>query len=659
MKNQIEQQQNIAKEMMEVLNTESPKKQIWNIPTGYGKTYIFLELAKALKKSKNSLKNKKIIITTSSNQLVRKYHEIAQEKNIPGVIEISKSNYIDPDKYMAYLKDGTLPELIEDKSLKPFTDRIESDEKNIFISDFIQNVNFLKDDVESFIKNILKQDGINKEPFSQQLTFTNHYFLLHMLKHGKEKFNLDDYIILMDEIHTIGDVAETVFSNQFSIYAMRMYIHNIYKNIKKYKNFQGKLALIKNITSFSKKLNNIIYEYSSPKDTLSLYNRNDLYNEHSVTRDQYIAVLDNIQKDENLKHIVKKLSLKKEYSQQLSRDIQKIKEELESINQITSKKNDKKSILSYTPVKGYPLISVYQQDPLYFLHKNLWTRSKYFIGSSATVLPYDVVYQKENQYFLKRLGIGKDVDHGDIINFNKTITNNYYLKYMGRIFKKENVQIIIKEKSEYNYESVYDEDFDENSKYYDDIIEYIHRNHDNKKSIIFCGGYKAAEYLAKKYMKIYDDVPVHYASPKKSSVHVLKDFEKIDYKKGGLLFATRDYGVGVSLEGKKLENIFLLRFPYPIISSPKWISMREKGIGPFMGVITKEMLITLMQFLGRLQRSNSDTGKIFIMDDRYHSNQKKLFDEILTQYGVFEKIENKVVKRKSIDDALEEYGDLF
>jgi len=182
---------------------------------------------------------------------------------------------------------------------------------------------------------------------------------------------------------------------------------------------------------------------------------------------------------------------------------------------------------------------------------------------------------------------------------------------------------------------------------------------------IFCSGYKEAEYLACLYKKVFSDIGIHYANKNQTSTHTLAEFKK----SGGVLFATRDYGTGVTLKGELLENIFILRLPYPITSNYKWKMLKKQSVNTFLSSIKNEMLITLMQWLGRLQRTAEDEGTIHLMDKRYFSSPslKKKIDDILKYYGDIKtdsKSKNKskavdIIKTSERENAITELDSLF
>jgi len=128
-------------------------------------------------------------------------------------------------------------------------------------------------------------------------------------------------------------------------------------------------------------------------------------------------------------------------------------------------------------------------------------------------------------------------------------------------------------------------------------------------------------------------------------------------KMGGILVATRNYGTGISLNGKLLEVLYIAKLPYPIVTSKKWLDLKEKGTALFWLYFNNEMFTQLRQYFGRLQRTSDDFGEIHLMDARGikdspvkgNANTRRMVEFFMSLYGVQE-IKNapgKVVLKKS------------
>lgn len=599
---------NNQNEIVEEMFVSLKEKKLFNIPTGTGKTYIFIALAMKIIERLG----KKIIISTSTNQLTKEFHNVAKEHfKVPAEdikIQIGKSNYLDHSRYLFYRQSGELEEFITNESLEAF-DKLakELDKEQIFLYDFNQVVEYKDIASEQHINELLMKKSSNGDLFESQITFTNHFFLISSFKNLKKDI-FDDYVVLMDETHIIGEVAQTILSKDFSVFSAKISLNRLNKEISQMEDFIGKEAIKKNIRTLIATTNKIILKHS---------NVNSL--DRTADEDKTLSY---IEKTKEFAENKATQTLKKQLSKRekmFSREAKIFIKEISNIESIiySSGKDLKYVNLSYTPSRGYPLLSSFSENPLGFLNRILWQRLQYFVGVSATICPSFQPTEKEKRYALARIGL---------LGESKEIV--FYEKF----FPKEKIAIYTPDRDAPDYTSVYDDSFDEeNSVYHQYIVNFIHKNHNNKNTIVFCSGYKEAEYLASIYKKLFDDEKVHYANKNQASTHTLIEFKK----SGGVLFATRDYGTGVTLKGELLENIFILRLPYPITNNYKWEMLRKQNMNTFLSSIKNEMLITLMQWLGRLQRTAEDEGSIYLMDKRYFSSPqlKKKIDDILKYYG--------------------------
>jgi len=585
------------------------EKSLHQIPTGTGKTYIFIDLAMKIAERLG----KRVIISTSTNQLMRDFYDVAKDhfciSNEDMQIQIGKSNYLDYNQYVFCRKSGELDEHITKKSLNDFESSIERvNKEQIFLYDFNQIVEYKDIAAESYINKLLMKTGSNGALFNSKITFTNHFFLVSSLEGSHENL-YDDYVVLMDEVHIIGEVAQAILSRDFSIFSTKISLNQLNREISNLKDFVGKEAMRKNTRTLIAAANKMI---SKNSNSLSL----DKIASEEETR-AYVEKAKKFTENKTTQVLKKQLLKRKEiFGKEASIFIKEISS-MESIA-FSSKKDLKYVNLSYTPSRGYPLLSSFSENPLGFLNKILWEKFEFFVGISATICPSFQPTEKEKKYALARIGLmGKSKD----------------IVFYDKFFSREKISIYTPNINAPDYDSVYSDDFNsDNSIYHQYIVNTIHLKHDNKNTIVFCGGYKEAEYLADLYGSLYNDAVIHVANRNKSSMHTLKDFRH----KGGILFATRDYGTGVTLKGKLLENIFILRLPYPITSNYKWEVLRKQSINTFYSHTKNEMLITLMQWLGRLQRSMEDEGSVYLMDKRYFSGStlKKKIDDILNYYGV-------------------------
>lgn len=117
----------------------------------------------------------------------------------------------------------------------------------------------------------------------------------------------------------------------------------------------------------------------------------------------------------------------------------------------------------------------------------------------------------------------------------------------------------------------------------------------------------------------------HYEYPLfimgRGRIDALKDFK---ISGNGVLFASDSAGEGVDIVGDTLSNLIVVKLPFAV---PDPISQYEQsvvgGLHEYLKTInTPNMIIKLKQYVGRLIRSESDTGVVAILDSRTSSRGK-------------------------------------
>ena len=87
-----------------------------------------------------------------------------------------------------------------------------------------------------------------------------------------------------------------------------------------------------------------------------------------------------------------------------------------------------------------------------------------------------------------------------------------------------------------------------------------------------------------------------------------------------MLFGVASFAEGIDLPGHYLEHVIITRLPFSVPDDPieaslaEWIT--ERGGNPFMEISVPDASVRLVQAAGRLLRSESDTGRITILDRR-------------------------------------------
>lgn len=95
--------------------------------------------------------------------------------------------------------------------------------------------------------------------------------------------------------------------------------------------------------------------------------------------------------------------------------------------------------------------------------------------------------------------------------------------------------------------------------------------------------------------------------------------------KGSTLFGLASFGEGLDLPGKLCETVVITQLPFAVPTDPvgatyaEWLESR--GRNPFLEVAVPEATRLLTQYCGRLIRSETDRGRIVLLDRRVVTRQ--------------------------------------
>ncbi|MBJ6137740.1 ATP-dependent DNA helicase DinG [Marinobacter litoralis] len=95
---------------------------------------------------------------------------------------------------------------------------------------------------------------------------------------------------------------------------------------------------------------------------------------------------------------------------------------------------------------------------------------------------------------------------------------------------------------------------------------------------------------------------------------------RIDEGKASVLFGVASFAEGIDLPGKYLHHVVITRLPFSVPDDPieaslaEWVTQR--GGNPFMEITVPDASVKLVQAVGRLLRTEQDTGRVTILDRR-------------------------------------------
>lgn len=96
--------------------------------------------------------------------------------------------------------------------------------------------------------------------------------------------------------------------------------------------------------------------------------------------------------------------------------------------------------------------------------------------------------------------------------------------------------------------------------------------------------------------------------------------ERIDAGEGSVIFGLASFAEGVDLPGDYCRHVVIAKIPFAVPDSPleaalsEWVEAR--GGNPFMEISVPDAAIRLVQASGRLLRTETDTGRVTLLDRR-------------------------------------------
>jgi len=618
--------------------------ELFNIPTGRGKTYILLDVAR--RRIENG---ENVIISVPNNYLAREMHRVAIEHfgftKENSVVKVGIENYVSRERLAKALESGDLDEYCDVDTVRSFLSSVRKNDE-VFFDDFNREVVYKDVSYENIVKGMVcfnkSMDGLSI-PF-KELTVTNHFYLLAKTIYD-DNFSIGDYTLLIDEVHELPAVAEVILTDDFSPFEYRNTLRQIRKEVESSEDFRGKIKLLKALRTQE------VRGYNLFKNNISPSLVGEYITDKEIVEKLAKGSLKTLSSEEN-GYIVK--MVEKKFPSYFSQ-IKRLNGVVKNLSMDTSfgGKDGISFGVFYSPSKGYPTLRTSISDPIGRLYFKLWREIKRFAGVSGSVTSSLQPSEQDFAYGYRRLGIKYENESPKPIHF------------YPRIFPRENIEIVIPDGGFYDgvsKDSVYSEDFDSSSisEYYERMIDCVYLMNDGKNTIVLCGGYTETKYMAELYRLKYNDRIIHCSTPAEKVSSTIEKFRK----NGGILFATKNYNTGISLVGGELERLFITRLPYPDYTSKKWQEIKSKSSGIFRSYLDREMLIAFIQTLGRVPRTFDDKGKIILLDYRILGKKARavIVEKILSiakEYGIVNRM-GKEIKKKSVDvDMGELFGSSF
>lgn len=272
----------------------------------------------------------------------------------------------------------------------------------------------------------------------------------------------------------------------------------------------------------------------------------------------------------------------KRLSAELSRVLENFRK-IDKINDITWIENPKK--------RGQASLVAIPKALEENVNEDFWTLPKSYTLTSGTL-----AIDKDFSYVKRQLGM-KESNHRSIKEISKQTPFNF----------KENCLIYIP--NHMPFPKMGDENYI--NRISNEIVSLIKIS--NGHALVLFTSYKPLKLVYMQVMDRVKDIPMFELSRGKSEV-----IERYKKSKNGVLFATGSMWEGVNIPGDVLSHLIIVKLPFPI-PDPITSYERSQHINQdaFLNeILVPRMLMKLKQGVGRLIRSEEDTGVVSILDSR-------------------------------------------
>ena len=618
---------------------------------GLGKSLAYL--IAGLKYSKEN--NKKLIISTFTKTLQEQlfYKDIPVladdlDLNLKSVILKGKNNYISKRKLNdilykehVYMSDKEINECITLLVWAYFTQTGDVEECNGINREKINhlwnkvsfpNLEKTSSSLYGFISENDYYDRVLKEVSDSDIIIINHALLCSDISNNTASLPKDS-LLVVDEGHNFTNAVKNQLTFNFS----DSYFINIVNSLKRLilefddtNDFISKNNLIKVIDCLLDESQEVfnLFKFNFEDTYLNLqFGSYDVllsdeeFRLNGLDVDNVCSALDKIIRE--IKLILEignsKLKMKLNQLYLIFIEISDLKNILDIFSNPKSRHIKWVSLYKFG-IKNYFKIYVSDSDTENFIMQKLCKHYPSFLMCSATL-----TVNNSFDFFFKTSG------------FNKNSCEDLKTKVYDSPFYYEDQSKLY----------IYDKNIDINSsEYINDISNQIFslNNSLNKRMLVLCTSYKQVRAITNNLLNnsSVDSRNIFTQTSRFSKKKILDSYK---LSKNGILIATATFWEGVDLLGELLEILFIIRIPFSNPSNPynHYLStlIEAEGGNSFYDLQLPNAILKLKQGLGRLIRSDKDTGVCIMTDPRLYKSRygKFIIDELSVKPNFYQNID--------------------
>lgn len=597
---------------------ESMDSLIIEAGVGIGKSYAYLVPLMFY----YSLTKKTFIISTSTialqEQLEKDIGKLSSMLNIPVEIVIAKgmNNFLCINRLDDFLNSKDNKKYIdtfdiEKQDRKYYSDIKDNIWKNICVENCLYSkcASCSKCEFYNRREKMLNTDGI---------IICNHDLLIEDLSRSSRKLLKSASFIVCDEAHNLESKVRAANTKEIKIRKSKEIIKEAIKTLNKFAVYDYSFDKIGNkVDKLQNHINNNVDKVINglKRQNIELDDCNGL----TFTFDEIVIklsteltdIIDNIITSVEI-HSNKETEELEEQLFEYLRVFRTLSAGISGNNLFWIERKGKKNYIYYAPKNideiAYRLFFS-QKSTYYELFKQL---SKTFIFTSATLSTEN----KDFSYFMHNIG-------ADRVKDNSLVLENSY-------------------DSPYNY--------DENALVYccKDVPNPRDRNNylnylvikikeliklTNGKALVLFTSKNDMNYVYDKIGNKIDNINIYIQNDGSSQDMVKNKFEE---DINSVLFSTGIFWEGIDIKGKSLSNLIIARLPFPVVDPIIEYKKSLYGKDGFSKVYIPEMLIKLKQGVGRLIRSETDTGIVCILDSRIEKYELKVKETLPIKNFVYD-----------------------